>query len=84
MLACELFEVHSLLRKQGIIFAYSGYVTEAVLSGVGEAIKQKLLFLTHLRRLELKQNLSNHAFHQKHFQIIIALPQVYTLITMEL
>jgi hypothetical protein len=44
MLACELFEVHSLLRKQGIIFAYSGYVTEAVLSGVGEAIKQKLLF----------------------------------------
>jgi len=32
-----------ILRKQGIIFAYSGYVTEAVLSGVGEAIKQKLV-----------------------------------------
>lgn len=44
MLARELFEIRSILRKQGIIFAYSGYVTEAVLSGVGEAIKQKLLF----------------------------------------
>jgi hypothetical protein len=44
MLAHELFEVRSMLRKQGIIFAYSGYVTEAVLSGVGDAIKQKLLF----------------------------------------
>jgi hypothetical protein len=44
MLARELFDIRSILRKQGIIFAYSGYVTEAVLSGVGEAIKQKLLF----------------------------------------
>ena len=44
MLARELFDIRSILRKQGIIFAYSGYVIEAVLSGVGEAIKQKLLF----------------------------------------
>ena len=44
MLARELFDIRSILRKHGIIFAYSGYVTEAVLSGVGEAIKQKLLF----------------------------------------
>ena len=43
MLARELFDIRSILRKQGIIFAYSGYVTEAVLSGVGDAIKQKLL-----------------------------------------
>jgi hypothetical protein len=42
MLARELFDIRSTLRKQGIIFAYSGYVTEAVLSGVGEAIKHKL------------------------------------------
>ena len=42
MLARELFDIRSTLRAQGIIFAYSGYVTEAVLSGVGEAIKQKL------------------------------------------
>jgi hypothetical protein len=42
MLARELFDIRSILQKQGIIFAYSGYVTEAVLSGVGEAIKQKL------------------------------------------
>jgi hypothetical protein len=42
MLARELFDVRSILRKRGIIFAYSGYVTETVLSGVGEAIKQKL------------------------------------------
>jgi hypothetical protein len=44
MLARELFDLRSILRKQGIIFAYSGYVTEAVLSGVGDAIKQKLMF----------------------------------------
>ena len=44
MLARELFEIRSIRRKQGIIFAYSGYVTEAVLMGVGDAIKQKLLF----------------------------------------
>jgi len=43
MHAHELFEIRSVLRKQGIIFAYSGYVTETVLSGVGEAIKQKLV-----------------------------------------
>jgi len=42
MLARELFDIRSILRKQGIIFAYSGYVTETVLSGVGEAIKRKL------------------------------------------
>jgi hypothetical protein len=44
MLARELFDIRSILQKQGIIFAYSGYVTEAVLSGVGDAIKQKLMF----------------------------------------
>ncbi|MGB6347728.1 MAG: SiaB family protein kinase [Methyloceanibacter sp.] len=43
MLARELFDIRSILRQQGIIFAYSGAVTEAVLSGVGEAIKQKLV-----------------------------------------
>ena len=42
MLARELFDIRSILRKQAIIFAYSGYVTETVLSGVGDAIKQKL------------------------------------------
>lgn len=43
MLARELFDIRAVLRKQGIIFAYSGYVTEAVLSGVGDAIKQRLV-----------------------------------------
>lgn len=42
MLARELFDLRALLQRQGIIFAYSGYMTETVLSGVGEAIKQKL------------------------------------------
>ena len=31
-----------MLHSQRAIFAYSGYVTEPVLSGVGEALKQKL------------------------------------------
>lgn len=43
MLAHDLFELRSLLHKDGIIFAYSGYVTEPVLSGVGEALKRKLV-----------------------------------------
>jgi hypothetical protein len=42
MLARELFNLRSILQKEGIIFAYSGYLTEAVLSGVGEAVKHKL------------------------------------------
>jgi hypothetical protein len=44
MLARELFDLRALLQQEGIIFAYSGYMTETVLSGVGEAIKQKLTF----------------------------------------
>ena len=42
MLASQLMDLRATLHKQGIIFAYSGYVTEPVLSGVGEALKQKL------------------------------------------
>src|SRR5262245_46675361 len=42
MLARELLDIRTALQSQGIIFAYSGYVTETVLSGVGEAVKQKL------------------------------------------
>jgi hypothetical protein len=42
MFAHELFDIRSALRKQGIIFAYSGYMTETVLAGVGEAVKRKL------------------------------------------
>ena len=42
MLASELLDLRGRLHKQGVIFAYSGYVTEPVLSGVGEAFKQKL------------------------------------------
>jgi uncharacterized protein DUF6272 len=43
MFASDLFELRSILHRQGIIFAYSGYVTEPVLSGVGEALKRKLV-----------------------------------------
>lgn len=42
MLAGQLMDLRSALHAQGVIFAYSGYVTEPVLSGVGEALKQKL------------------------------------------
>jgi hypothetical protein len=42
MLAGQLMDMRSMLHAQGVIFAYSGYVTEPVLSGVGEALKQKL------------------------------------------
>jgi len=42
VLAKELYDLRAVLRTRGIMFAYSGYVTEAVLSGVGDALKQKL------------------------------------------
>jgi Family of unknown function (DUF6272) len=42
MLAAQLMDLRSALHTRGVIFAYSGYVTEPVLSGVGEALKQKL------------------------------------------
>ena len=42
MLASQLMDLRGMLHSQGVIFAYSGYVTEPVLSGVAEALKQKL------------------------------------------
>lgn len=42
MLANKLFELRTQLRDAGVILAYCGYVTEPVLTGVGEALKQKL------------------------------------------
>lgn len=43
MQANELNGLRTFMRGHGVIFAYSGYVNEQVLSGVGEAVKQKLV-----------------------------------------
>ena len=42
MLAQEMYKFRGYLQEQGIIFCYSGYMTEEVLTGVGNAIKKKL------------------------------------------
>ena len=42
MLANQVHELRDQLQMHGIVFAYSGYVTESILSGVGDALKQKL------------------------------------------
>ena len=42
MLAKEMYEFRDLLSDKGIIFCYSGYMTEEVLSGIGQAIRMKL------------------------------------------
>lgn len=42
LLARDLFDFRAVLLRKGIMFAYSGYVTEPVLNGVGEALKRKL------------------------------------------
>jgi hypothetical protein len=42
MLAQDLLDFRTAMQRRGIIFAYSGYVTESVLGGVGDAVKQKL------------------------------------------
>lgn len=41
-LAGSMFDFRNQLHDRGIIFCYSGYVTEPVLSGIGEALKKKL------------------------------------------
>lgn len=43
MLAKKLYDFRAVLQQQGIMFAYTGYVTESVLQGVGEALKRKLV-----------------------------------------
>ena len=43
MLAERLYDFQNVLQERGIIFCYSGYITEMVLSGVGEALKQKMV-----------------------------------------
>jgi len=42
MLAKDLYGLRRIMQDNGVIFAYSGYVTEQVLASVGEAIKQKM------------------------------------------
>ena len=42
MLASGLFELRARLSAAGIIFAYCGYVSEPMLTGLGEAVKQRL------------------------------------------
>lgn len=42
MLATDMYKFRNYLRETGIIFCYSGYMTEDVLVGLGKAIKQKL------------------------------------------
>lgn len=36
------YQLREMLENQGTLFCYSGYVNEGVLSGIGQAIKQKL------------------------------------------
>lgn len=42
MLAEQMYEFRGYLQERGIIFCYSGYITEEVLTGIGHAIKKKL------------------------------------------
>jgi hypothetical protein len=67
MLAQDLFELRARLHSDGIIFAYCGYVTEQVLTGVGEALKQKLA----IEDMETKTQRSVFAVFVEQMQNII-------------
>lgn len=41
--ANQVYNLRGDLRSNGIVFAYSGYVTEGVLASVGDALKHKLV-----------------------------------------
>ena len=38
----SFYELQKNLKEQNIMFCYSGYVTERILSAIGETIKKKL------------------------------------------
>ena len=42
MLADEMYNFRNQLHEQGIVFCYSGYMTEQIMTGIGDAIKRKL------------------------------------------
>ena len=42
MLARDMYDFRDELARKGIIFCYSGYMTEEVLTGIGGALKTKL------------------------------------------
>jgi len=42
MLAQDQYEFRSVLQARGILFCYSGVLTEDILTGIGEAIQKKL------------------------------------------
>ncbi|MBF0611424.1 MAG: hypothetical protein G8345_11270 [Magnetococcales bacterium] len=42
-LAHKHYQIRELLHEQGVIFCYSGYMNENILTGIGQAIKQKLV-----------------------------------------
>lgn len=42
MLANEMYDLRNALDRQGITYCYSGYITEGVLLGIGNAIKSQL------------------------------------------
>lgn len=42
MLASDLSSLRKYMMKHGILFSFSGYITEEILSGIGSALKRKL------------------------------------------
>ena len=42
MLAEEMYKFRDYLQQQGIVFCYSGYMTEQILTGIGDAVKRKM------------------------------------------
>ena len=66
-LAGSMFAFRNVLHDQGVIFCYSGYVTEPVLSGIGEALKKKL----HLEEADTKTMRNVFAIFVEQMQNIV-------------
>ncbi|MBT3764340.1 MAG: hypothetical protein HOB79_12410 [Rhodospirillaceae bacterium] len=65
MLAKETYDFRGYLQEKGIIFCYSGYITEDVLTGIGNAVKTKL---EHEKAGGQKRT---HFLHSKNNQICV-------------
>lgn len=67
MLANEMYQFRDDLASRGIIFCYSGYMTEETLTGIGSAIRKKL----ELENAERKRAKSVFAIFVEQIQNVI-------------
>lgn len=85
MLAKEMSDLRDYMHNKGIMFCFSGYMTEEILSGIGQALKKKLEIEETDRRtvkgmfsvfVELVQNVIRYSAEK---EFLAETPELYDL-----